>query len=338
VLLAFVGFLSFGIGYGVLVGPIAGIANGVLGLIGGVLCIAFGALSVMKHRCLRTTLRAQKRIPGKLVAFLDYVCSIVVMRQVGGRYLFEYNTLREYFVDRYIAQHRDDIVVPSAITSELRPVVKIEMAKSDDTKDICRMFCDHFGYVYTSLLGTSPEQTEHLVERLMKICDGRSWIGYRTFWVARDQQDGHILGVMQCVPINLVCRPRILRSALKTLLLLPVTLRNPNYFSILLRLPSILTALPRPRSSSEIIVNYIAVKPDAQRQKVGTHLLQFVDNFARDKSRTVISANVRTENITALHFFLDHGFTLCYEQRSRSDTLFARGGRYHLYKKSGEYY
>jgi ribosomal protein S18 acetylase RimI-like enzyme len=331
-LLSIVGMISFGIGYGILVGPIAGIANGVLGLIGGVLCIAFGALSVMKHICLRAALRLQGRVPRNLVAFLEFVSSIVVMRQVGGRYLFEHNTLREYFLEQYYAQTQKG---PGA-TPHVDVPIQIALAGPGDVQGVSRIFYKHFGYVYAALLNTDPRQTQRIIEHLVGVCDGRSWIGYRTFWVAREQETGEIIGIMQCSPISLAARPRIAAAVMRTLSQLPMLIEGFNYFAALMRLPATLSAVSRPRSNREITITYIAVEPHYQRQRVGGQLLSFVDTIARENRRSTITAHVRTGNTAALHFFIESGFQLSHEQHSKSDGLFARGARYCLEREIGE--
>jgi len=58
-----------------------------------------GGLSVLQHVILRRLLEREGQIPRNLAQFLDYTSSLILMRKVGGGYIFIHRYLLEYFAD-----------------------------------------------------------------------------------------------------------------------------------------------------------------------------------------------------------------------------------------------
>ncbi len=57
----------------------------------------FGLSNVTKHYLVRLLLWYKKRIPWRVVHFLDYGTALVLLRKVGGGYIFMHRMLQEYF-------------------------------------------------------------------------------------------------------------------------------------------------------------------------------------------------------------------------------------------------
>jgi eukaryotic-like serine/threonine-protein kinase len=101
---------------GFIVGFGGGLRSGVLGLIAGlviglviglVVGLAFavvvglnrGGSAVIKHYALRLTLRLNGYTPFKIVTFLDHCAKLILLKKVGGGYIFIHRMLLEYFAD-----------------------------------------------------------------------------------------------------------------------------------------------------------------------------------------------------------------------------------------------
>jgi hypothetical protein len=62
--------------------------------------LARGGASYLRHRLLIVLLRRQGLVPADLVGFLDYADSRILLRRVGGGYLFIHRLLQDYFPNR----------------------------------------------------------------------------------------------------------------------------------------------------------------------------------------------------------------------------------------------
>jgi hypothetical protein len=67
----------------------------VLGLVGA---FGFGGLACIQHLVLRVLLWRSKALPWDLPRFLDYAAERILLRKVGGGYIFIHRLLLEYFV------------------------------------------------------------------------------------------------------------------------------------------------------------------------------------------------------------------------------------------------
>ena len=59
----------------------------------------FGGVSVYRHWMLRQTLTNRRYLPYNLSRFLDYAADLILLRKVGGGYIFVHRYLLEYFAD-----------------------------------------------------------------------------------------------------------------------------------------------------------------------------------------------------------------------------------------------
>lgn len=69
------------------------------GMAGGML--RFGGLAVVKHVVLRIYLTLSGNTPFNYAHFLDHAANMVIMRKVGGGYIFIHKTLQDYLATQY---------------------------------------------------------------------------------------------------------------------------------------------------------------------------------------------------------------------------------------------
>ena len=59
-----------------------------------------GGAAVIQHYALRLALWRAGKLPRDYIGFLDYAAQRLLLRKVGGGYIFVHRTLLEYFADR----------------------------------------------------------------------------------------------------------------------------------------------------------------------------------------------------------------------------------------------
>ncbi len=84
--------ITSGLGWGIPLGLIAM----------SVIALRNGGYACMKHLVLRILLRHAKVIPRNYSQFLDYAAECILLRKVGGGYIFVHRLLLEYFASLYI--------------------------------------------------------------------------------------------------------------------------------------------------------------------------------------------------------------------------------------------
>jgi hypothetical protein len=91
--------LSYGLNYGLRVGLGFGLSAGLLaGLIVGLLAgLLKGGLAYLRHYVLRFLLWRIGSVPWRYVPFLDYAAERILLRKVGGGYIFIHHLLLDYF-------------------------------------------------------------------------------------------------------------------------------------------------------------------------------------------------------------------------------------------------
>jgi hypothetical protein len=72
------------------------ILAGTFGLAGA---LGFGGLACIQHVVLRFLLWRSGQMPWNLPRFLDYAAERILLRKVGGGYMFVHRLLLEYFVE-----------------------------------------------------------------------------------------------------------------------------------------------------------------------------------------------------------------------------------------------
>lgn len=84
-------FIIFLLIFGLIFGLIGGL---IVGLIGG---LNRGLGAVIKHYALRLALWLSGKTPFKFIPFLDYCTKLILLKKVGGGYIFIHRMLQEYF-------------------------------------------------------------------------------------------------------------------------------------------------------------------------------------------------------------------------------------------------
>ncbi len=114
-------------------GPIFGLTQGLmLGLVARILCgliagLANSGLAGIQHLALRVFLRHLKCAPRNYPRFLDYTAKRILLRKVGGGYIFVHRLLLEYFTSLNTMSSPHQIVEPVQ-ASRTQPVnVEIKM-------------------------------------------------------------------------------------------------------------------------------------------------------------------------------------------------------------------
>jgi len=92
-----------GLVVGLVVGPVVGLVVVLeVGLVVGlVVGLSAGGQACLKHLALRLLLVRSGSIPWNYVKFLDYAAERILLRKVGGGYIFIHRMLLEYFAARY---------------------------------------------------------------------------------------------------------------------------------------------------------------------------------------------------------------------------------------------
>jgi len=98
-----IGGLSLGLSFGLFGGLAGGLSFGLFaglsfGLFGGLICgLSAGLEAVIKHYTLRLNLWLDGSMPLNYVHFLDTCADRILLRKVGGGYMFPHITFRDYF-------------------------------------------------------------------------------------------------------------------------------------------------------------------------------------------------------------------------------------------------
>jgi predicted lipid-binding transport protein (Tim44 family) len=87
---------------GLVTGLILGLSNGII------IGLNRGLAAVVKHYSLRLVLWRCGNTPLKFVPFLDYCAKLILLKKVGGGYIFIHRMLLEYF-----ARHENSVQKPT---------------------------------------------------------------------------------------------------------------------------------------------------------------------------------------------------------------------------------
>jgi eukaryotic-like serine/threonine-protein kinase len=89
----------FELKYGFVGGLVGGLSHGaVVGILGG---LVYGGLACVQHMVLRSIFYLDDFIPWSYTHFLDYATERVLLRKVGGGYIYMHRLLLEYFAKLY---------------------------------------------------------------------------------------------------------------------------------------------------------------------------------------------------------------------------------------------
>jgi NACHT domain len=90
----------YGIGHGLKLGLKLGLMYGIA--MAPVVALGAGGAALLKHLILRLLLKVNNSIPWDYVRFLDYAADRILLRKVGGGYMFIHRMLLEHFAARYV--------------------------------------------------------------------------------------------------------------------------------------------------------------------------------------------------------------------------------------------
>jgi hypothetical protein len=100
-----IAWLAISLSVGLSVGLILGLRNGLMGqlaiawMTGLIIGLNRGGSAVVKHYALRLILWLSGYTPRNFVAFLDHCTKLILLKKVGGGYIFIHRILLEYFAD-----------------------------------------------------------------------------------------------------------------------------------------------------------------------------------------------------------------------------------------------
>ncbi|MFN8504637.1 NACHT domain-containing protein [Kouleothrix sp.] len=92
-------FIGKGILFVLLIGFTRGLRNSLL--FATPLGLKYGGHAVIQHICLRLALASEKTIPWNYAKSLDYAAERILLRKVGGGYIFIHRYLLEYYAEKY---------------------------------------------------------------------------------------------------------------------------------------------------------------------------------------------------------------------------------------------
>ncbi len=176
--------------------------------------------------------------------------------------------------------------------------ITLRPARQEDASIAATLLRLSLGKVGTYLFGEQPDLAERALRRLF-LCDAGRF-GFRQAWIA--ERAGQPLGMAVAFPGRLA-----LRLSLSVARHLPHALGR-RVFDFVRRGLSLVKG---PEClSDEYYLSNLAVLPEAQRQGIGTCLLQHVEHLAWNGSLPKVSLLVGMENQAALRLYLRHGFQI----------------------------
>jgi hypothetical protein len=100
IILGLVYLIGYGIAYQLGYAFLDGMADGLA--LGTAFGLAFGPINrgtefIVQHFVLRQLLYLNGKLPQRFTNFLNYATSLILMRRVGGGYIFLHRSLLEYF-------------------------------------------------------------------------------------------------------------------------------------------------------------------------------------------------------------------------------------------------
>jgi ribosomal protein S18 acetylase RimI-like enzyme len=210
--------------------------------------------------------------------------------------------------------------------------VIIERPRREDVAELCQLFIQHFGYIYTAIFDTSVRLTYRIVKSVLVSGRGRHLLGYKAFHIARGPESHEILGFLVVITADsnrfFPQSGAVIRAALVTIRYLGIvglvrTFRN------LRKLGSLVSTT----ASDELYILYVAVRPTARHHQVGSQLIAFANSLAAEQQMRLLTLEVREANNSAQQFFTALGFANTHVIHSPGDEILGRGGRIRMTRK-----
>lgn len=117
-----------------------GLRSGLLiGLSAGLLVeLLYGGLASFRHYVLRFLLWRRGAVPWRYVPFLDYAAERILLRKVGGGYIFLHRLLLDYFADLETEPGSDETGESrqERLQPDTMPLVSVEPTGADEHSDV----------------------------------------------------------------------------------------------------------------------------------------------------------------------------------------------------------
>jgi ribosomal protein S18 acetylase RimI-like enzyme len=214
--------------------------------------------------------------------------------------------------------------------------IKIAKAKKEDVAELRNLLMQYFGYVYKALFGNGKKDelpVSKMLESILKARRGKHALGYESFCVAHPTGSRkEIVGMLLLKSSAGRWRRFMTAWSITKLVLLNFGLRG------LLRVWrnwSAIRSISQKVASNELHIVYLAVSTNAQDRRVGTQLLEYAKQIAKEKGKDLITLCVRENNPKAERFFEDHGFEKAPDSKvdKKADDLLGQGALIRMFDK-----
>lgn len=133
-----------------------------LGLFGGMLCgLAYGGYACLSHVALRIILWRRGHLPWDVADFLDFAADRLLLRKVGGSYIFIHRMVLEYFAGSEYAGAFADEMEESAVVAEPEGASVTEGVQEIDARSLAwwRAWFYTISIVVSGLIGVGAAST-----------------------------------------------------------------------------------------------------------------------------------------------------------------------------------
>lgn len=185
--------------------------------------------------------------------------------------------------------------------------IEIIQPKKEHVAELRNLLVQHFGYVYEALFCNKTEDkiiVPKMLEPILKSFGGRHALGYKSFWIARDETEDAV-GILLLKKSGERWRRFLTTLSIAKVVFLNFGLRG--LFRVWRKWRDIRGISQKVRAD-ELHIVYLAVSDKARKRHVGKRLLEHARLIAREKGKDLITLCVRKNNTEAKGFFLRHGF------------------------------
>jgi ribosomal protein S18 acetylase RimI-like enzyme len=199
--------------------------------------------------------------------------------------------------------------------------IKISPAKKKDITELCNLLMQHFDYVYKALFASGDDEdipVSKMLESVLEANAGKHALGYESFLVARPKgKRNQIVGMLLLK--HSAEKWRRLMTAWSIIVIVFLNLGMKGLLQVW-RNWWVIHSVSRKMSANELHIVYLAVSDNARNLKVGTQLLKYARQIAKDKNKTLITLCVRANNPKAKDFFIRQGFSVENYPNDKADT------------------
>jgi len=203
----------------------------------------------------------------------------------------------------------------------------IRRAERKDVDAITELLMDHFSYVYSTLFDTSLRLTKRIFKALVSLNSGRHASGYRSYYLAVDEEGGGIAGLVLITSFQSKITVELAIAFLGSLFVVVWYLGLAGLIRTLGNLKPVRMATDPIIEFNELHLSYLVVASEYRRRSVGSQLIAFANKEALRKGKQYLSLEVREKNISAQKFFKKQGFGEIARIESEYDSEFEQGFR-----------